>query len=970
MSRNNGRSRAWQVWFVGAICLGLVLSADRTDAGQEAAASIIGRVIDEGGGVLPGVTVSATSPALQVAGVTAVTDDRGEYRLTPLPVGIYAIEYALSGFQTIRQEGIRLTVGFTAKLDVTLKVGGIEETLTVTGQSPLVDVRSTTTSTQFTREQLEILPTSRNSILSLMAQAPGVRSTLEVGGNVTFSPPGTRVFGQGAEPWYVLEGVVTTSLQTSGGFGQYWDYGAIEEAAVQTLGTNAEVGSRGVFINAIVKSGGNNFSGSLFGGRMSDRLQSDNIDEALAAQGIRAGGRLVRRFDVSGDLGGRIVRDKLWFYGAARYRENIAEVLNAVKTDGSQATADQGQRFFTGKLSYQMNSSNRLVGFYQYSLRKPSSSGSVNADWVSRSTSYLYQRTQKVEWQTLRGSSLVATVQWGHWDYWDPRRFCIGAEELGRDCPGSAFDRFLDYSTGAPTNEGETLRYWRHHPKATVGWYKPNLLGGNHDFKAAVEYLPSRGYRGNYSVKSGQNYRLVFNNGQPIELEAWNYPTMPNQHVNYFGVYGQDAWTIGRRLTLNLGLRYGHDNSFIPASCRAAADAPSDAVFPATCFERVQFNVQNMWSPRLRAAYDLTGDGRTVIKGGWGRYNQMHYIDPDVQNTDPQEKATATFRWNDLNQNRRYDSGEVNWDPNGSDFIRRAGGSNQVTNPNERTPKNDEISLTIERQVRGTMAARVTGLYTRTSDVYRLENLRRPYEVWTTAVTRPDPGDDGLVGSADDPGTQVTFYAYPAALRGAAFELFTLVNDPDATQTYQSIELALARRLVNRWQFSASYSATRTNTPIVDGLNPGEFALTNRAGSNDPNAEIFAANRTWEWLGRVSGAYLFPADIAVSANFEHRSGIPWARQVLFTGVPVLSSITLRTEPIGTRRLPNINTLDVRFEKAFRIGTGKRLQMRLNMYNALNANTVTATTFRAGPMFMRPTSILPPRNVEYSLSYTF
>src|SRR6185503_14500236 len=211
---------------------------------------------------------------------------------------VYTVDYELSGFQSARREEIRLTVGFSARLDMILKIGALEETVTVSSQSPLVDVTSTTATTQFTQEQLAVLPTSRNGLLSLMAQAPGVRGTLESGGAVTFSPPGVRVFGQGAEPWYVLEGVFTSSLQTAGGFGQYWDYNAIEDAAVQTIGTNAEVGSRGVAINAVIKTGGNDYHGSFFGGRMSDTLQSDNIDDELAAQGITKGGRLVSRYDV------------------------------------------------------------------------------------------------------------------------------------------------------------------------------------------------------------------------------------------------------------------------------------------------------------------------------------------------------------------------------------------------------------------------------------------------------------------------------------------------------------------------------------------------------------------------------------------------------------------------------------------------------------------------------------------------
>lgn len=937
---------------------------------QGTAASIIGRVTDDGGGVLPGVTVTATSPALQVPSVASVTDNQGEYRLAPLPIGVYEVSYHLEGFQSVRREGIRLTVGFAAKVDIVLAVGGIQETVTVSGQAPLVDVTSTTTSAQFTREQLEILPTSRNSILALMAQAPGVRSTLEVGGNVTFSPPGTRVFGQGAEPWYVLEGIFTTALQTDGGVGQYWDYNAIEEAAVQTLGTNADVGSRGVAINAVVKSGGNNFSGSGFAGYMSDRLQSNNIDQTLASQGITDGGRLLKRYDVSGDLGGRIVRDKLWFYGATRKRLNVAEVLGAFKTDGSTATSEQGQRFVTGKVSYQMTQNNRLVGFYQYSVRKPSVSGAQNADWLSRSTVHLYQRSQKIEWQSVRGKSLVLSAQWGHWAYWDGPRFCAGAEDIGRPCPGSTFDQFTGYTAGAPLNEGQILRYWRHHPKLTATWYKPDLLWGNHEFKGGVEYMPNQGYRGNVTRESGANYRLVFNNGVSSQIQAWNYPTQPNQHVHYSSVYGQDAWTIGRRLTLNLGLRFGHDNAFIPASCRGAADGPSSLVFPEACYERVQFNIQNRFAPRVRAAFDVSGDGRTVIKGGWGRYTPMHMIDPDIQEADPNQNATATYRWRDLNGNRLYDPNEVNWDLNGPDFISITGGSNQVPNPNERTPKSDELSLTFERQVFGSMAARATTVYSRTSDVYRLDNLLRPRDMWSTVITQPDPGADGITGNADDPGSSVTFYSYPSSVAGARFQQFMLLNDPKATQTYKSIELAVARRMVNGWQFSASYTTTRTNNPIVDGLNPGEFALTNRAGANTPNDEIFSSDQTWEWLMRASGAYVFPKNVIVSANFEHRSGRPWARQVLFSGVPVLSNVTLRVEPIGSRRLPNLNTLDLRVEKSFTLRHSRRVVARVNMYNVMNANTVTGVTMRSGPLFNVPNGIMQPRNIETSIGFNF
>ena len=208
-------------------------------------AGIIGLVTDESGAVLPGVTVTATSPALQVASVVAVSDAKGEYRLSPLPIGTYTVEFALSGFQGVKREGIRLTVGFTAKIDVPLKVGALEETITVSGLSPVVDTTSTSATTQFTRETIELIPTSRNGIVSLLAQAPGVRTLRDVGGSSLNQVPTYRVFGQAGEAYSTLEGVQTSSLQASSGQANYWDYTAIEEAAVKTIGNSAEVPSRG-----------------------------------------------------------------------------------------------------------------------------------------------------------------------------------------------------------------------------------------------------------------------------------------------------------------------------------------------------------------------------------------------------------------------------------------------------------------------------------------------------------------------------------------------------------------------------------------------------------------------------------------------------------------------------------------------------------------------------------------------------
>jgi hypothetical protein len=197
---------------------------------------LVGQVTDESGAVLPGVAVTVTGPALQVPSVVGVTDAHGAYRVTALPIGTYTVEYALSGFQTVRREGIRLTVGFTATVDVALKVGSLAETITVSGASPVVDVKSTTTTTQLTRETIELLPSARNGIVSLLAQAPGVRTLRDVGGSALNQVPTFRVFGQPGEAFTTLEGVWASSLQQSSGQANYWDYTSLEEASVKTIG--------------------------------------------------------------------------------------------------------------------------------------------------------------------------------------------------------------------------------------------------------------------------------------------------------------------------------------------------------------------------------------------------------------------------------------------------------------------------------------------------------------------------------------------------------------------------------------------------------------------------------------------------------------------------------------------------------------------------------------------------------------
>ena len=939
-------------------------------AAQGSEASILGTVADSSGGVLPGVTVTAASPALQVGQVTAVTDENGGYRLSPLPIGTYAVTFELPGFETVRQPDVRLTVGFVAKINIVMKVGTLTETITVSGTSALVDSVTTSATTQLTREALEAIPGSKNSLISVLAFAPGVRGTQEVGGSALNEQAQFRAFGQSGEPWNLLEGVFTNAPQTpgaggggaSGGAGNYFDFNAFDESAISTLGNGAKMPTRGIQVVSVVKSGGNELHGGASYGQHLTNWQASNLDDELISQGVTSGNPWEMRYDVGGDVGGKVVSSKLWFYAAARQQEDKKQVAGAYKPNGDSVIQDQKAGYVTGKLSYQLSRSNRLVGFYQRTNKAEVVGADTLVAWERRQVQRTVPQTGKVEWQLLRGDA-VFDVQYGMWTYQVDRFDVTHGVEADDVLPGvSARDAVTLRQWGENPNVNSFVIPDRKHLRGTASWYKPDWFHGAHQIDTGFDYLDTTTSRGN-NLRNQAPYELVFQSGAANQLRTQNTPVEPLQVTHYLGVYVQDRWTIGRKLTLNLGGRFARDNGFVPSSCR------EEGMFAAAqCWDGAQMNIWYTFAPRLHAAYDLTGNSQNVVKFGWGRFIHMRLNEPEVQDLDPQASTTTVWRWRDSNGNGDYDPGEVNLNLNGADYLSGASGATIFPNPDDTPPHTDEFSGSFERQFLGGFAGRVTGIYSRYRNTLRLTNTMRPPSAYSSPVTRPDPGPDGVVGNVDDPGTTLTYWEYSRALQGADFEKYTRVNDPRADASYGSIELALVKRFADGWQFNGSYSATRIN---------GDLGANAALGPEDnPNAEIQAGNHLWEWGIKLAGSYQLPYGVMASANYEIRSGDPWARTVRVTGGTTIPNFTMRVEPLGTRRLDQWRLLDMRVQKQFALPSSRKLNLRVNIFNVLNANTVLARQAQSGASFGLPiannngATIMQPRVMELAVTFTF
>lgn len=945
---------------VAGVILALLVSVASAAAQSSTLSSgIEGRVTDDSGGALPGVSVSIKGPALQVPQMDTVSDDAGRYRFARLPGGTYVVTFQLTGFKTVTREGLRLDANFVATIDASLGIGQLEETITVTGNSPVVDVRSTTVVSNIKEETMALLPTSR-SYEDIGKLAPGIRveGIPDVGGNKTGGGRGTLVnYGSNnGGSTLMLDGVNTDG--TAG----YFDMGAVEEMIVRPAGNDPEIPTPGMAFQAIVKSGGNQFKGDGLYAWQGRRLQSDNIDDQLRAAGVAGGNPMDHYYDANFSFGGRIIRDKLWFFTSVRSKEYSQQVLGfagAPGADGVYFTADDelglqddSENNLTGKATAQPARNHRLSWMHHYDYKKTDNRAANAFRPHEAAGDYELPNTIfRGEWLYTMNDRSIFNASVGR-SYWNSRAVPY------TDNP-PAFDNVTQRWSGAYVNSvgadstpaGSLSSRWQY--DASYSYFLPQWLGGTHEFKAGGYfsqdvYNKFQELRGEGTGGVGNDYLLYFSNGSPFEVLLYNSPFVSKNTVNYQSGFARDNWRIGERLTLSFGLRVERYAAYLPEQSK-----PAGPFSEAASYARTDLYDWSSWAPRLGLSYPLTADNRTVVKATYGRFNfALRASDSrTIRNFNKNDYSATRYRWSDLNGNRRLDyPGEL------GTFVATEGGSSTVFNPDVRQPNVDEATVHVEREVSSGFSARVGYVYKRESDLFQLVNTARPYSAYTNPIAAVDPGPDGVARTGDD-GAAITYYDYNPAFAGRAFESFTYVNIPGYTDRFHNLELGVDKRLSNRWQLRASYLATRKNMWI------GGVPQT-------PNEEFFPKNETWDTTFRVSGSYDAPLGIQTAAVYEYQSGTAQARDVLFRGLPQLSTVTLRMEPLGAQRLPAVKLLNLRAAKRVRLFTSQAMTLQFDLYNALNTNDATTLSVRSGPTYGRITAIIPPRVARLGVTYSF
>ncbi len=915
--------------------------------------SILAKANDAQGAVVPGVAVTISSPVLVSGTMTGTTDTGGACRFPSLPPGVYSVKMELQGFQSVIRENIVVAVGQTTPVDLGMNVATLQESVTVTGASPVIDTTNANVNVTLSQDLLQKTPNGRD-IWSLMEyKVPGLVSSRPDVGGTAGGLQGAMVArgttnGQNSQ---YLNGINVGDPSAIGFAGYYYDYDAFEELQISTGAHDLSVPTSGVFLNMTTKTGGDRWQGKGSFFWEGDATQSQNIDSELGALGFRPQTNTVDFVsDVTFNAGGPLIKDKVRFFGAFRdwrVHINVPAAFSESVLDETNITSG------LGNVTWQINNNNKLTGFYsrQY-YKKPNRFLGSTGLFTSESNSNeddvfnVYQAL----WNSIITSKLYMDARVSVNTIFFPLYF-NGSEQT-----------LLDNTTGIRTgNALNQVEQWRDRfqGSATFQYFVDQALGGRHEFRFGFD-------------QSHVQQRVITNRWDEVAL-AWTSATNSSSTVTLFNtpvetkaavdvtsLFIQDSYSI-KQLTISGGIRYARTEAYLPEQT-----SPPSPLFPnlQRTFDKVdEVVVWHTWGPRVNVVYDLTGDGRTALKFAAGRY--YYQIGAGTANAvNLNANYSELYTWNDANRDLTWQQGEQT----GAPVI--ASGITTSFDPDIEAAYTNEFSAGVDREL--IPSVKLAAVFT-----YRVErnlqaNLNPDFPYATTTTSRADVGRDGLANTADD-GTFQFFNRLSTANRTV------ITHDPNRRQTYKGIEITATKRFADRWQLLGGYTFSKAEQEDISvAANPNDFILFD--GPIDIN------DRPHQF--KLTGTYVLPVVRPLrerQPSLAERPADPADRQHRPPGRRARRrSTSSRSAAIVSTRC---NTLDLRASKTFRLRADDVIELDLDLFNVMNANTVWEVNQGTGrtnvrpngdpnvptvnvPVWRLPTGILAPRIFRFGVSYRF
>jgi hypothetical protein len=928
--------------------------------GQAQVGSIAGTVKDASGAVLPKVTVTLTSPALIGGTRTATTDENGFYKFFDLKPGVYNLKLEHQGFKTYVHEGIVITSAFQATVNVSMDVGQVVEMVTVSGESPPIDTSNVVNQTVTGQDIIERIPNPRDPWV-LARMVPGVQpGRFDVGGTEGMQQYALVIHGsRDSDKKFAIDGLeINWPGGTGGATAIYYDAGMFKEVNYQTGALSAEISQGGVYMNMVTKDGGNDIHGSLLFMGANDSLQGNNVSPELRGRllaGVparflrpdaRAGNPIRNVYDLNGNLGGPFIKDKLWWFVSLRQWGVDQLVSGAFNPDGSQAIDDNRIRNAVGKVTWQINSRNKLIMMYNRNEKNRFHRRDTPPFFIDDKASVLQDQpgySAHIKWTFTPSSKWVIDSGLAGTHIVFPLRYQseVRPTDIMRE----------DITLSTRSNAAQ-FNYVNPNYRLSVdsaASYVTSGLGGSHSFKFGIQFMRSL-FRQVYNMNA--DHQLFFDNGRPAFVRVFNTPLNQANYLHQFAWFAQDAWTIRERLTLNLGLRYEYVLGVIPPQ-----QADAGGFIGARNIPEIR-NVPNFkdLAPRFGLSWDVRGNGKTVVKASASRYLQNVGMAVPVA-VNPFGISNEQRTWTDRNNDGLAQRDEIGPGPG---FV---GGLTTRMDPELERPYNWEYSLGIQQQLYRDLVVSITGWHRDNRRNIGRANLAVPRTAY-----RPVTFNLPSTLPAPFAGQPLTVFVQDPAIRG---QNSLITNFDSLDSEYNGVDISFVKRLSQKWQLLGG---------VTIGRDRGAFRGDIINGFDDLNNPNFDINRKGvvgidaPYQFKLAGTYQLPWGLEYSANLQHLTGYPLRRTFTVTTahIPNFTQVSQAVDLVerGAVRLPNVNIVDMRISKVFGIGEHWRIQPTLDLFNVGNISTTTAQVEAVGTALGRPATIVAPRIVKLGVKVDF